>query len=174
MSKTTEICCRPEACQRTGCCAACIASAGSIDTQEKLVMYILLTWKFWLFHHHLWKGYLYIDKTASKLSVMVVWLLCCVRLLKPHGLACQAHLYLGFSRQEYWNGLPFPSPVDLPHPGIKPRSPALQANSLLTELQGKPKLSIKRTDSLKALYKYFFHIKRASEGRYTETILTEN
>ena len=43
-----------------------------------------------------------------------------------------------FSRQEYWGGLPFPSSGDLPDPGIEPGSPALQADSLLTELQGKP------------------------------------
>ena len=42
------------------------------------------------------------------------------------------------SRQGYWSGLPFPSPGDLPNPGIEPGSPALQADSLLTELQGKP------------------------------------
>ena len=42
-----------------------------------------------------------------------------------------------FSRKEYWSGLPFSSPGDLPNPGIEPRSPALQADSLLTELQGK-------------------------------------
>ena len=41
---------------------------------------------------------------------------------------------MGFSRQEYWRGLPFPSPGDLPHPGIKPGSLALQADSLSTEL----------------------------------------
>ena len=41
---------------------------------------------------------------------------------------------MGFSRQEYWGGLPFPSPGDLPDPGIEPGSPALQADSLLTEL----------------------------------------
>ena len=45
---------------------------------------------------------------------------------------------MGFSRQGYWSGLPFPSPGDLPDPGIEPRSPALQADSLPTELQGKP------------------------------------
>ena len=44
-----------------------------------------------------------------------------------------------FSRQEYWSGLPFPPPADLPSPGIKPRSPALQADSLPAEPQGKPK-----------------------------------
>ena len=48
------------------------------------------------------------------------------------------HMGVGFSRQEYWSGLPFPSPGDLPDSGIEPRSPALQAVSLLTELPGKP------------------------------------
>ena len=47
---------------------------------------------------------------------------------------------MGFSRQEYWSGLPFPSSGDLPDPGIEPRSPALQADSFPTELQGKPKM----------------------------------
>ena len=45
---------------------------------------------------------------------------------------------MGFSRQEYWSGLPVPSPGDLPDPGIESGSPALQADSLLTELLGKP------------------------------------
>ena len=45
---------------------------------------------------------------------------------------------MGVSRQEYWSGLPFLSSGDLPDPGIEPRSPALQGESLLTELQGKP------------------------------------
>ena len=45
---------------------------------------------------------------------------------------------MGFSRQEYWSGLPFPSPGALPDPGIKPGSPALQADSLPTELWRKP------------------------------------
>ena len=45
----------------------------------------------------------------------------------------------GFSRQEYWSGLPFTSPEDLPNPGIKLRSPRLQADSLLSEPPGKPK-----------------------------------
>ena len=46
-----------------------------------------------------------------------------------------------FSRQEYWSGLPFPSPGDLPNPGIELMSPALEADSLLSEPLGKPKLS---------------------------------
>ena len=53
-------------------------------------------------------------------------------------VACQAPLSMGFSRQEYWSGLPFPSPEDLPDPGIKLRSPALQVDDLSTELWGKP------------------------------------
>ena len=54
-----------------------------------------------------------------------------VRLLAtPWAIACQAPLFLGFSRQEYWSGLPFPSPGDLPDPGLKLGSPALQADSL--------------------------------------------
>ena len=56
----------------------------------------------------------------------------------PWTVACQAPLSMGFPRQEYSRGLPFPSPVYLPNPGIEPRSPALQADSLLTELPGKP------------------------------------
>ena len=48
-------------------------------------------------------------------------------------LACQAPLSMRFSRQEYWSGLPFPSSGHLPHPGIEPVSPALQADYLLSE-----------------------------------------
>ena len=44
--------------------------------------------------------------------------------------------FMGFSRQEYWNGLPFPSPGILPYPGIEPGSPTLQADSLLSEPPG--------------------------------------
>ena len=53
----------------------------------------------------------------------------------PRTVARQAPLSAGFSSQEYWSGLPVPSPEDLPDPGIEPRSPALQAYSLLSELQ---------------------------------------
>ena len=52
--------------------------------------------------------------------------------------ACQAPLSMGFSRQEYWSGLPFPFQGDCPNPGIEPRSPALQTDSLLSEPLGKP------------------------------------
>ena len=56
----------------------------------------------------------------------------------PWTVACQAPLSMEFSRQEYWNGLPFPFPGDLPDPGIEPASPALQVASLLLSLQGSP------------------------------------
>ena len=55
----------------------------------------------------------------------------------PWTVAHQAPLSKGFSRQEYWRGLPFPSPGDLPDPGIEPTFPALQVDSLLSEPPGK-------------------------------------
>ena len=58
----------------------------------------------------------------------------CLTLATPWTVACQAPLSMGFSRQEYWSGLPFPSPGDLPDPGIEARSPTLLAVSLPTEL----------------------------------------
>ena len=58
----------------------------------------------------------------------------CPTLATPWTVARQAPLSMGFSRQEYQSGLPCPSPGDLPHPGTEPRSPALQAVSLPTEL----------------------------------------
>src|SRR5574337_86588 len=56
----------------------------------------------------------------------------------PWTAVCQAPPSMGFSRQEYWGGLPFPSPGALPNPGIEPRSPALQADALTSEPPGKP------------------------------------
>ena len=50
----------------------------------------------------------------------------------PWTVAYQASSSMGFSRQEYWSGLPCPPPGDLPNPGTKPRSPMLQVNSLMT------------------------------------------
>ena len=70
----------------------------------------------------------------------------CVRLFAtPWTVAYQAPLSMGFSRQKYWSGLPFPSPGDLPHPGIKPGSSTLQAHSLPTEPSGKSKTSTNRS-----------------------------
>ena len=64
-------------------------------------------------------------------------------------IACQALPSMGFSRQEYWSGLPFPSPGDLPDPGIEPGSPTLQADPLHLDHQGsskKKKIHIKAID----------------------------
>ena len=58
-----------------------------------------------------------------------------------------------FSRQEYWSGLSFPSPGDLPYPGIEPRSPVFQANSLPSEPPGNPSLTnmwIKKVELIQA------------------------
>ena len=63
----------------------------------------------------------------------------------PCTVAHQAPLFRGFPRQEYWSGLPFPSPGDLPDPGIQPRSPALQTDSSLTELPGGGQVAISLT-----------------------------
>ena len=60
-----------------------------------------------------------------RVVLVVVESLSRVRLLQPHGLE-PALLAMGFSRQEYWSGLPFPFPGDLSHPGIEPTSPALR------------------------------------------------
>ena len=67
--------------------------------------------------------------------------LSCVQLFAtPWTVAHQAPLSLGFSRQEYWSGSPFPSPGDLPDPGIKPGSLALHVDSLLSKPPGKLKV----------------------------------
>ena len=64
---------------------------------------------------------------------------------------------MGFSRQEYRSGLPFPSPGDLPEPGFKPRSPALQADTLPSEPPGKPHLTTTVTFILQNFI-YFFNV----------------
>ena len=57
----------------------------------------------------------------------------CTTLSTPRTIALQASLSMGFHRQENWSGLLFPSPGDLPNPGVEPGSPALQADSLRSE-----------------------------------------
>ena len=61
----------------------------------------------------------------------------CLTLCDLMDCPCQAPLSMGFSRQEYWSGLPFPFPGALPNPGIKPGFPALQADASLSEPPGK-------------------------------------
>ena len=62
----------------------------------------------------------------------------CLTLWTPWTVAYQAPQCMEFSRKEYWSRLPFPSPGDLPNPGIEPRSPALQADAVPSEPPGKP------------------------------------
>ena len=62
----------------------------------------------------------------------------------PWTVACQAPLSMELSRQEYWGGLPFPSPGDLPDPDNKPGSSALWANSLPPEAPGGPNLNTEK------------------------------
>ena len=67
----------------------------------------------------------------SGISVLRCYLLSCVQLfVTAWPVVHQAPLSMGFSKQEYWSGLPFPSPGDLPHPGTEPESPELQVDSL--------------------------------------------
>ena len=70
--------------------------------------------------------------SQSVQSLSCVWLF-----VTPWTVALQAPLSVGFHKQEYWNGLPFPSPGDLPNTGIELMSPVLQADSLSSESQGK-------------------------------------
>ena len=67
-------------------------------------------------------------------------------LATPWTVAYKALLSMEFSRQEYWSGLPFPSPGDLPHPGIQPGSATLQADALPSEPPGKPGNKIERKE----------------------------
>ena len=83
--------------------------------------------------------------SVSSYGLLIMTLLCAYSLIRVQLfviqwiVASQVSCPWGFSRQEYWSGQPFPSPGYLPNPGIKPRSPALQADSLLSEPPGKPK-----------------------------------
>ena len=95
------------------------------------------------------------------LFFLLLFLCCCCCLtasvvsdsVQPYGLQ-PARLLCpwGFSRQEYWSGLPCPPPGDLPDPGTKPRSPALQADSLPLSHQGSPVVFIPFTKSLQRDY----------------------
>ena len=80
---------------------------------------------------------------------MKVKSLSCVQLFETLWTAAyQAAPSMGFSRQEYQSGLPFPSPGDLPDSGIQPRSPALQADALRSKPPGKPSLKLSLIKSI--------------------------
>ena len=100
---------------------------------------------------HLWDRK---DIACAKLlfNVMKVKSLSHVRIFAtPWTVAHHAPPSMGFSRQKYWSGLPFPSPEDLPDPGVKPRSPALQADALTSEPPGKPLCYLPFSDSVQSL-----------------------
>ena len=92
--------------------------------------------------------------SVSSYGLLIMTLLCAYSLIHVQLfviqwiVASQVSCPWGFSRQEYWSGQPFPSPGYLPNPGIKPRSPALQADSLPAEPQGKPKNTVAGSLSL--------------------------
>ena len=93
----------------------------------------------WLFRREKWRGSLWKQRWLfGKISEEVKLLSHVQFFATPWTVAHQAPLSMGFSRQEYWSELPFPSLGDLPDPGMEPRSPALQASSLSSELPGKP------------------------------------
>ena len=81
--------------------------------------------------------------------------------MTPWTLTREAPLSMGFSRQEYWSGLPFPSPADLPNPGVEPESPALQADSLPSEPPGNKypntKLKVKKKNISSSLTQNMVH-----------------
>ena len=86
----------------------------------------------------MWETWIWSLGWEDPLEKVKVKSLSCVRLFEtPWTGSCQVPPSMGFSRQEDWNELPFFSPGDLPHPGIKPGSPALQAGSLPSESQEK-------------------------------------
>ena len=78
------------------------------------------------------------NSLPSGLPNMCLWLSCVWLFATPWTVTRQAPLSLGFSRQKFWSGLPFPSPGDFPNPRIKPWSPTLQADSLPFQPLGKP------------------------------------
>ena len=102
---------------------------------EKLIPF----WQEWKMVHLHWKT----DESTKWQSLSHVWLF-----VTPWPIVCQAPLSLGFSRQEYWSGLPFPPPGDVLNPGIKPWSPALQADSLPSEPVGNSWVAPKFSKSL--------------------------
>ena len=88
--------------------------------------------------------------------VVVLLAMSCLTLATLWTIARQSPLSMGFPRQEYWSGLPFPSPADLSDPGIKPKSPALAGGFFTTELPGKPIYSLSLINLKCVLYKILF------------------
>ena len=83
----------------------------------------------------------------------------------PWTVAYQAPPSMGFSRQDYWSGLPFPSPGDLPNPGIEPWSPTLEADALTSEPPGKPNIYLyKSLNKKQESFGILFALDREAHG----------
>ena len=87
--------------------------------------------------------------------------------MTPQTIAHQPTLSMEFSRQEYWSGLPIPTPGNFPNSGIEPGSPATQGDSLLSELPGKLLMNIRM--HIYVLFSFLF-----SENKYTEVELLDH
>ena len=104
----------------------------------------MIIWLFGALTHFLWPCPVYFSRAGNtslhrEAQFSSVQSLSCVRLfVTPWITARQASLSMGFSRQEYWSGLPCPPPGNLPNPGIEPASPGLPADSLLLSHEGSP------------------------------------
>ena len=112
-------------------------------------------------HKHTHTIYIHINSKVKVKSLSRVQLF-----VTPWTVAYQVPPSMGFSRQEFWSGLPFSSPGDLPNPGIESMSPALQADSLLSEPPGKPIICLrgsfifcnKRSQNISGLNKTDFYL----------------
>ena len=119
-----------------------------------------------------WASFVYRHIIKEHIQMAIVLLICLLCMLShvllfvtPCTIACQVPQSMGFSRQEYWSGLPLPPPGDLPDPGVEPVSPALQAYSfLLSHLGQWPKILLNiRKDSEHILQKDLSPLLRVRE-----------
>ena len=90
----------------------------------------------------------------------------------PWNVACRAPLSMWFSRQEYWSGLPRPSPADLPNPGFEPRSLAFQVDSLLSEPPGKPLICSKWLSHAQSRVNFLTLFSSAAAAKSPQSCLT--
>ena len=124
----------------------CWQNAPMVEPQHPSIRqteFEILTFYDRISHYELWSRSIQNLNHLINLSLESVKLLSHVWLFAtPWTVDYQASLSMGFSRQEYWSRLPFPSPGDLPNPGIEPRSLALQADALPLSHQGSPVLHL--------------------------------
>ena len=114
-------------------------------------------------------------KHMNQICVCVCVLSCVQLFVTSWTVACKSPLAMGFPRQEYWSGLPFPSPGDLPKPGIESASPVLAGGFFTAEPPGKPKpdlslTQIKIRNRLKDIYSRLFREPYLSKFIKSESI----